>query len=201
MPWPPAERGGGLSTSMEDASVSPTLSAFFEALDRYSGSIPLDELEPRLRALDLSLDDLREFAKFSPDHYRRNLIHEGPAYQALILCWANGQRSPIHDHRGSACGVRIIHGTATETLFKRGANGIIPAGMREMPQGSVCGSYDADIHEMSNLQPSGTNLVTLHIYSPPLLVMGTYSLTEATVGEFKDPVFESAANRPQRAGT
>lgn len=181
--------------------MSPTLSAFFEALDRYRGSIPLDELEPRLRALDLSFDNVREFAKFSPDCYRRNLIHEGPAYQALILCWANGQCSPIHDHRGSSCGVLIIHGTATETVFKRGAKGmIIPAGTREIPQGSVCCSYDADIHEMSNLQPGGANLVTLHIYSPPLLVMGTYSLTGTTVGEFKDPVFESAANRPERAG-
>ncbi len=171
--------------------MSPTLSAFFEALDRYSGSIPLDELEPRLRALDISLDNVCEFAKFSSDCYRRNLIHEGPAYQALILCWANGQCSPIHDHRGSSCGVLIIHGTATETVFKRGANGmIIPTGTREIPQGSVCGSYDADIHEMSNLQPGGAKLVTLHIYSPPLLVMGTYSLTETTVGEFKDPVFE-----------
>ncbi|MHC4106609.1 MAG: cysteine dioxygenase [Planctomycetota bacterium] len=182
--------------------MSPTLSAFFEELDRYDGSVPLDELERRLRALDLGLDDVREFARFSPDQYRRNLIHEGPAYQALILCWANGQRSPIHDHRGSSCGVQVIHGTATETLFKRGANGrIIPAGTRELPQGAVCGSYDADIHEMSNLQPGGGNLVTLHIYSPPLLVMGTYSITGTTVGEFEDPIFEPAANRPQRART
>lgn len=37
---------------------------------------------------------------------------------------------------------------------------------------------------------AGQDLVTLHIYSPPLLVMGTYSLTDDRVGEFVPPVHE-----------
>ncbi|MBK8271190.1 MAG: hypothetical protein IPK83_23895 [Planctomycetes bacterium] len=61
---------------------------------------------------------------------------------------------------------------------------------RELREGQVCGSQDADIHQISNLQPGSADLVTLHVYSPPLMVMGTYSLLDQSVGEFADPVFE-----------
>lgn len=50
-----------------------------------------------------------------------------------------------------------------------------------------------DIHQVSNLQPNDAELVTLHVYSPPLFVMGTYSLTDPMRGEFRDPIFEFVA--------
>ena len=49
---------------------------------------------------------------------------------------------------------------------------------------------DADVHQISNLQPEGTDLVTLHIYSPPLFRMNMYSLVDAKVVQFFDPVNE-----------
>jgi cysteine dioxygenase len=79
---------------------------------------------------------------------------------------------------------------ATESQFVRTKDGLIyPTFSRQVPAGSVCASQDEDIHQVSNLQ-SGLDLVTLHMYSPPLLVMGTYSLTESVVAEFHDPIFE-----------
>jgi hypothetical protein len=39
------------------------------------------------------------------------------------------------------------------------------------------------MHQVSNLQPGTADLVTLHLYSPPLLRMGTYSITDQTRGE------------------
>jgi hypothetical protein len=35
---------------------------------------------------------------------------------------------------------------------------------------------------VSNLQPGDADLVTLHVYSPPLRRMGTYSLTDTSRG-------------------
>lgn len=171
--------------------MSLTLREFLAELDRHSRRLPLHRITALLAELDIELDDVREMATFGDKTYRRNLLHDGPAYQALILCWRSGQRSPIHDHRGSSCGVRVLEGTATETTFERSANGMIYAReSRELAYGSVCGSQDADIHQMSNLQSDGRDLVTLHIYSPPLIKMGTYSLTDSQVREFVDPVFE-----------
>ena len=172
--------------------MSQTLPEFLTSLDFYSHRVPLDELTRRLESLTVGLDDVRDFLVFGSESYRRNLMRAGPAYHALVLCWRAGQRSPIHDHRGSSCAVRVLKGVATETQFDKTKDGHVFATFsRKLAAGSVCASQDSDIHQMSNLQ-SGLDLVTLHIYSPPLLVMGQYSLTEPVVGEFADPVFEFA---------
>jgi len=170
------------------------LGDFLDWMDQFTERVPLEELTERLRRLDVDLRELRPFMRFSPERYQRNLLHEGPGYHALLLCWRNGQRSPIHDHRGSSCGMRILQGVATETVFDRAANGLVYAtSSKQLPPGTVAGSQDDDIHQVSNLQPGGADLVTLHVYSPPLLVMGMYSLTEPHIGEFADPIFQFAA--------
>ena len=174
------------------ATLPRSLLELLRALDAYQGRIPLDRLAAHLEAASFSFEDVQAQAVFGDRTYRRNLLHHGPAYQALLLCWRNGQRSPIHDHRGSSCGVRVLRGVATETRFTLSPNGMILAtNSRELAAGSVCASQDADIHQMSNLQAGGADLVTLHVYSPPLLRMGTYSLTDRSVGEFIDPIFEN----------
>ena len=170
--------------------MSSALRDFFDELDGFTESISLDFLTRRLTKLETSLDDVREHMQFGDKTYRRNLIRQGPRYQALVLCWRSGQRSPIHDHRGSICGVRILSGVAVETFFERTEDGWIYATRsRELGKNQVCGSQDSDIHQVSNLRPRGEDLVTLHIYSPPLLVMGTYSLTDATRVEVAEPVY------------
>jgi cysteine dioxygenase len=160
-------------------------------LDQYAGRIPLAALERWLARTEVTFEVVRPFLLFSPEHYVRNLMHAGPSYQALVLCWQSGQRSPIHDHRGSSCAVKIVSGVATETAFAKAANGMIYAtGSRQLAAGDSCASEDADIHQMSNLQQEGTDLVTLHIYSPPLFRMNMYSLTDGKVKQFFDPVNE-----------
>ena len=77
---------------------------------------------------------------------------------------------------------------ATETFFERTPEGHVYATQtRHLSTGATCGSQDDDIHQMSNIQPA-EDLVTLHVYSPPLLTMGVYSLTEQTVRSFCDPI-------------
>ena len=165
------------------------LQSWFLELDQYADKIPLPVLTSGLKRLRLDLSDVMAFVKFSDDRYQRNLLHRGPAYHALLLCWLNGQRSPIHDHRGSACGVRVISGEVTETVFEMTEEGhVFPVRTSRLPESAVCATEDLDIHQLSNLQPGNANLVTLHIYSPPLLVMGQYSLTDSTVREFNDEV-------------
>ena len=172
--------------------VRSALGTLLQELDAWRERIPLPELLRAVGALDIAPDDIGPFVAFGDQTYRRNIVHTGPAYQALLLCWRHGQRSPIHDHSGSSCALRVVQGTALETLFARAANRMIYAvSSREMKPGFVCASQDDDIHQVSNLADAGGDLITLHIYSPPLLRMGTYSLFDASVTSFLDPVFES----------
>ncbi len=173
--------------------MSTTLGELFVWLDQFSQRAPLDELTAALADLEIDSSDLAECVRFGHSTYQRNLLQNGPAYHALVLCWRSGQRSPIHDHPGSSCAVRVIEGVATETVFERTAAGLIyPTHTHELTTHAVLGSQDADIHQMSNLQPPGRDLITLHVYSPPLVVMRKYSLTDTTVAEFVDPVREYA---------
>ena len=120
---------------------------------------------------------------FAENGYKRNLVRAGPNYHAWLLCWKNGQRSPIHDHSGSACVVRVLRGTLTETLFELAPNGHVKATFsRDFAQGSLIGSEDTDIHQVSNLQAEDADLVTLHVYTPPLNRMKTYSLYDMSRG-------------------
>jgi cysteine dioxygenase len=124
-----------------------------------------------------------------------SLVRSAPNYHAWVLCWKNGQRSPIHNHSGSACVLRVLRGTLTETLFEMAPNGHVKASFsRDIAEGSLIGSEDTDIHQVSNLQAEDADLVTLHVYTPPLTRMETYSLYDLSRGyEVWEPEFSDAA--------
>ncbi len=164
------------------------LKPLMDYVESLQGRARLEDLVSLLGALEVGCEDVADYLRFSDKGYTRNLILSGPWYNLLALCWKNGQRSPIHDHLGSSCAVRVLRGTATETFFEFAPNGLIKAtSSRELPAGRVCASQDTDIHQISNLQAGTLDLVTLHLYSPPLLWMGTYSLTDRTRGQ--EPMF------------
>jgi cysteine dioxygenase len=164
----------------------------FAALDRFDSQIPLSDILRWLTESPLTATDLSNFLVFKSDRYVRNLVHSGCSYQCLLLCWRSGQRSPIHNHRGSHCGVKVLSGVATETLFTRAANGmVVPQSSRYLPPAQITVSADDDIHQVSNLQGGGADLITLHIYSPPLLRMDVFSLDSPVIKDFEDPINNS----------
>jgi cysteine dioxygenase len=164
-------------------------------LDGFGEAPPLAELTDGLERFDLDCDDVAEFIRFSDRSYQRNLVHAGSCYHAWALCWKNGQRSPIHDHLGSRCVIRVLRGTLTETLFEFAPNGHVKALFsRDFEAGSLVASEDTDMHQVSNLQAADADLVTLHVYTPPLVTMGLYSLYDLWRGqEVWSPEFSDAA--------
>lgn len=166
-----------------------TARELFGPLDAAAERIPLGVLQSSIQKLSVRFEEASPYLRFHADHYVRNLMYQGRAFQALVLCWRNGQRSPIHDHTGASCVVQVLKGTATETLFDRAPNGMVyPLGSRTLEEGRICGSQDSDIHQMSNLQSQGADLVTLHVYSPALMTMNMYNLLDVSSARFFDPV-------------
>jgi cysteine dioxygenase len=165
-------------------AAAATLSDLIAYLDGLSERAPLDKLLELLAEAKIDPAELAPHVRFSPRGYARNLVRTGPWYDLLVLCWKNGQRSPIHDHVESSCAVRVLRGVLTETAFAFAPHGRVKAvGSRDLAVGAICGSQDFDVHQVSNLQDGDAELVTLHIYSPPLRRMGTYSLIDDTHGE------------------
>src|ERR1700687_6241446 len=167
----------------------------FDYLDALDGKPVLKRFTGDLSGFDVDIDDLAKFVRFSDRGYQRNLVRATPHYHAWVLCWKNGQRSPIHDHSGSPSVVRVLRGTLTETLFEFAPNGHVKASFsRDFAEGSVLGSEDTDLHQVSNLQAGDAELVTLHVYAPPLSAMNTYTLHDRSRGlEIWEVEFSNAA--------
>lgn len=163
-----------------------TLESLTDYLDGLSARATVEELGARLRALEIGVDDVADYVHFGKDCYLRNLIREGAYYHLLVLCWRSGQRSPIHNHAESTCGLRVLTGVVTETTFEITPSSLIkPVRSQELRAPQTIAMQDDDIHQVSNLEASGTDLITLHIYSPPLLRVNTFSLLDSHIGEFR----------------
>ncbi|MDP2136545.1 MAG: cysteine dioxygenase family protein [Candidatus Didemnitutus sp.] len=148
----------------------------------------LGELSRLLTESAVTLEDLKGYLHFEDDCYRRNLVAENPWFNLLVLCWKSGQRSPIHDHAHSVCAFKVLTGVCSETVYAFSPCGqVVPVQTTDLPAGKIVASHDSETHQVSNLQPAGTNLVTLHIYSPPLKTMRVFSLTGKSGGEWLAP--------------
>ena len=158
-------------------------------LQTYQQRVDLDELKARLDDDSISSELLADYIHFSDERYSRNLLAHGPQFYALVLCWKSGQASPIHDHKGASCGVRVIQGTATETSFHWQGDTLVPGQVTTMRAGEVTGSFDDDIHEIRN--NGDDDLVTLHVYSPYLDNINLYDLESGQVTVFSDPLVET----------
>ncbi len=151
--------------------------------------MPIDDLVKRLADDSISENNLADYIHFSDERYARNLLAHGPQFYALVMCWKPGQASPVHDHKGAACGVRVIQGVATETSYRWQGKLLVEDAVTSMKAGEVCGSFDDDIHQICN--NGSDNLVTLHVYSPYLDNINLYNIESGEVSVFSDPLVAS----------
>ena len=180
------------------ATTAPALSSPLAAIARYLDGLteraPIGRLREVLDSSALTLADVREFVRFEDGVYQRNLVCEGAWHELLVICWRSGQRSPIHNHKGSTCGLVVLDGVCSETVYDFApCGGVVPLYTRDCGTGHVCATQDGDTHQISNLQKPGRDLVTVHIYSPPLRGMEQFSIMGDGVARF-DPGAKAIAS-------
>ncbi len=164
-------------TTTSGVSTPPALKKLLGYLDHLGHEADLKTLSRLLGELEITRDGLGPACKFKPERYQRNPIRQTDWYELLCLCWQSGQRTPIHDHAGSACAFLVVEGVASESRFERTDSGLIcPVWTKHHEAGYICASAEADIHQVSNAQPAGEDLITLHIYSPRLANHNVYTL-------------------------
>jgi cysteine dioxygenase len=144
------------------------------------GPMPLDRLERLLRELRVEAHDLGDAVSIDGGGYVRTLVFENAHFEVLVMAWLPGQRSPIHDHAGSACGVRVVSGRAREQLYRLRSDGYAEATVeRFLGPGGTTAAFDRDIHDFGNATAAPASprdiLVTLHVYSPPLAPTQKYT--------------------------
>ena len=160
----------------------PKLNELVAYLDGLQGPMDLGVVERLLGELDIARGDVASSCVFGTKGYKRNTISRGEWYELVCICWRSGHCTPIHDHRGSSCGFKVVEGVGTEIRFEQSSSGLIcPVKTTQMEAGYLCVAEDADIHQIANMQSPGTDLVTLHLYSPPLRRINTWRFAEATL--------------------
>lgn len=136
-------------------------------------SIPSPESETALRELVERLHVPRtqwqKWVRFDPEQFCVQPIHESDQFEVNCIGWKSGQRSSIHDHGRSSCCVLVLDGVLTNVDFERRPSGALQCiGTSVFHPGEILTRRGNQIHQCGNDQPRGRNLVTLHVYSPPL---------------------------------
>ncbi len=156
-------------------------------------SIPrLPELYQLIERTRISQAEVQPYLGLKAGNYSRHRVMRNEFVEMLVLCWKPGQRTPIHDHNGSHGAVFVHEGILWETTFEYDAEtGLAYKAHRELRAGGLTGSEVPDIHQLGNPDVSGQDLITIHIYAPPLGVLKTYKLGSSTIDLYTpaDPDF------------
>jgi cysteine dioxygenase len=136
----------------------------------------LADMSAWLRDLRVGPEDLRPYISFKEKTYARHRVFRNEHVELLVLCWRPGQRTPIHDHNGSYGVVRVWSGIMWETLFQMDERrGLVYHAGRDWTDGAITGADVPDIHQLGNPDVSGQDLITLHLYAPPLVRLNIYT--------------------------
>jgi cysteine dioxygenase len=137
----------------------------------------LEDLNSWLAGADISAEDLQPYVGFKDGNYWRHRVFRNDAVEMLVLCWRPGHKTPIHDHNGSHGVVRVHAGVLSESIFSYDQiQGLSFQSGRSCYIGEVTGAGVPDIHRLENAQDSDQDLITIHVYAPPLGVLKTYKV-------------------------
>ena len=103
--------------------------------------------------------------RFAAEPYTRIPIHRDEHIEIVVICFAAGQTSSVHDHQGANCVIRVVSGKVLECLFQRAGETLHMDSHHYLQTGEISGLDGQQIHQLSNLDPAGT--VLLNFYSPP----------------------------------
>jgi cysteine dioxygenase len=167
-----------METPAELANTQPiSLAGLVAVLAAQQGRPRLEQIYEWLENAEISSDELQPYIGFKEGNYWRHRVCRNEFVEMLVICWRPGHRTPIHDHNGSHGVVKVYDGVMWETTFVFDKEkGLCYNAGRERSRGEVTGSDVPDIHQLGNPEVSGQELVTIHIYAPPLGVLKTYKV-------------------------
>jgi cysteine dioxygenase len=164
----------------EGAAPSFNLASLVGRLAALQSAPALAEINSLMAAVEVGRDELRPHVSFKEGTYARHRVYLNDYAELLVLCWRPGQRTPIHDHNGSFGAVRVLSGVMWETLFEmEEGRGLAYKSSREWTPGHITGADIPDIHQLGNPDVSGQDLITLHLYAPPLTSLNVYRVGRA----------------------
>lgn len=182
-----------LDSPSYDPGLTNPLQETLKALESRSSPLTAPEILAFLQDLARHQAPWAPFERFDEASYCRRVVVSNGVLDLLLLTWRPGQRSPIHDHSGSTCGFAVVRGEALEVGFTPlEAGPLVPTGHQRLETGRSTVRKDSDIHLVGNFSAHGDDLVTLHLYSPPLASMRVYGEHETFLAGYSEVVVRTA---------
>jgi len=134
------------------------------------------ELKDALLQLGITLDDLAQLPEpLKGLPYNRKLLYKNEEVELLVMNWSQLECAP-HDHGNSHGWIQVLSGTSLNTVYEIRGNGLPSELFHEYHhKGKFYYAPKKAIHKMMKAS-NNTDMVTLHLYSPPITGMIVYDL-------------------------
>lgn len=113
--------------------------------------------------------DYLKHVAYDPDTYNKKTLFANNMVEIVLICWKEGQKSPIHDHPENGCIMKLLSGQLKEVRYTTNLKNNAVTYIK--PNDVLYIDNYIGFHDIEALKDS----VSLHVYSPPHHVAKTYS--------------------------
>jgi cysteine dioxygenase len=121
-----------------------------------------------IHSIKFSSNAFDKYVSWSNECYTRNCIIYTEKFELILICWCKGHSTPIHDHDGEECWVKVIKGEFKETIYKENESGaldIVKTIISKQNQVTYMKDF-MGFHSLENL--SDNKSMSLHLYAKPI---------------------------------
>jgi len=110
------------------------------------------------------LDRCQMFLNLEVGERKRYLLRKDDLSELVLIVWGPQSQTPIHDHGGSLCSMRVLKGEVVEQVLEK--NSLSLLSHKLLTEGM---SSQVQTHQVHQLKNESHNLtITLHLYEKPL---------------------------------
>lgn len=121
-----------------------------------------------MHAIKFAPSVFEKYTFWSEECYTRNCIIDTEKYELILICWCAGHATPIHDHDGEECWVKVITGAFKETIYKENDAGVLQlekTGVSSINEVTYMKDF-MGFHTLENI--SNQKSMSLHLYAKPI---------------------------------
>ncbi|WP_137789400.1 cysteine dioxygenase family protein [Bacillus sp. E(2018)] len=157
-----------------------TILTSLNVLDSINNNPSKEDLKTALLSLDIEHEDIKTELKISKNKpYYRKLLYQNKDVELLVMNWSQLECAP-HDHGSSQGWIKVLNGSSENTVYEINETGL-PSELftKTHKKGQMFYAPKDGVHKMKAEEKS--DLVTLHLYSPPISGMKVYDLEKCSV--------------------
>jgi len=118
--------------------------------------------------MSIPVSDFTQYAYWKEDGYARNCIIKTAAFELILICWKEGDSTPIHGHNNQKCWVYLVDGNMTEIRYQKDdQENLTECNKMQISAGNLTYMHDnMGYHLLKNALEK--KAMTLHLYMKPV---------------------------------